>query len=77
MILAHPFKNRIRVLQTIGRGLRISPTKKSVTVTDIGDWLQGKRKTPNTTYEHFLARLGLYSEEGFDYEAITLEEGLC
>ena len=72
MILAHPFKNRIRVLQTIGRGLRISPTKKSVVVTDIGDYLQGKRKNPNKTYEHFLNRLELYSQEGFDYEAITL-----
>lgn len=73
VILGHPFKDRIRVLQTIGRGLRKSATKSSVKVVDVGDHVCGKRKKLNATYEHFLARLALYQEEGFDYEVVTLD----
>jgi superfamily II DNA or RNA helicase len=73
MVLGHPFKDRIRVLQTIGRILRISPTKKSAKVIDIGDHVSGKRKTPNATYDHFLQRLALYQEEGFDYDTVTIQ----
>lgn len=76
VILGHPFRDRIRVLQTIGRGLRISPTKKAVTVVDVGDLLSGKRKIKNAVYEHFMSRLELYHSEGFDYNTITIGEGL-
>ena len=74
MLLAHPFKDRIRVLQTIGRILRLAPGKLLAMVIDIGDYLAGKRKNPNHTYEHFLTRLELYQNEGFDYEVITIPD---
>ena len=74
MLLAHPFKDRIRVLQTIGRILRLAPGKLLAMVIDIGDYLAGKRKAPNHTYEHFLTRLELYQNEGFDYEVITIPD---
>ena len=74
MVLAHPFKDRIRVLQTIGRILRLAPGKLLAMVVDIGDYLAGKRKNPNHTYEHFLSRLELYQNEGFDYEVITIPD---
>lgn len=73
MVLGHPFKDRVRVLQTIGRGLRLHPTKKSVEVVDVGDKLSGKRKKVNSTYDHFLSRLELYQGEEFNYDVITLE----
>ena len=68
MILAHPYKDRIRVLQTIGRIIRISKTKLTALVTDIGDKLSGRRKKDNVLYEHFLQRLEYYAEEHFDFE---------
>lgn len=74
MVLAHPFRDRIRVLQTIGRILRLSPGKLLAVVVDIGDYLAGKRKTNNHTYDHFLERLELYQNEGFDCEVITIPE---
>lgn len=74
MVLGHPFKDRIRVLQTIGRILRLAPGKLLATVVDVGDYLAGKRKSKNHTYEHFLARLELYQNEGFDYEVITIPD---
>ena len=73
LILGHPFKDRIRVLQTIGRGLRISPTKKEILVVDVGDDFSGTRKTKNATYDHFVSRLELYQEEGFDYTVVSIE----
>lgn len=74
MVLGHPFKDRIRVLQTIGRILRLAPGKLLAMVVDIGDYLAGKRKSNNHTYEHFLERLDLYQNEGFDYEVITIPD---
>lgn len=74
VILGHPFKDRVRVLQTIGRGLRLCEGKTKVTVIDVGDWLSGKRKKGNVTHEHFLSRLETYQEEGFDYEVIQLDD---
>ena len=64
IVLASPSKSKIRVLQSLGRGLRISPSKDSVLVFDIADDL-GR---DNYTLRHFTERLNIYNEEQFDYE---------
>ena len=64
IVLASPSKSKIRVLQSIGRGVRTSSTKDSVLIYDIADDL-GK---DNYTLRHFTERLNIYNEEQFDYE---------
>ena len=67
IVLASPSKSKIRVLQSIGRGLRTSSTKDSILVFDIADDIsyRGRR---NFTLNHFLERLNIYNEEQFNYE---------
>ena len=66
VIFASPSKSRIRVLQSIGRGLRKSETKNDVTLYDISDDLSYKNKK-NFTLKHFEERINIYNEEEFDY----------
>ena len=67
IVLASPSKSKIRVLQSIGRGLRTSSTKDSILVFVIADDIsyRGRR---NFTLNHFLERLNIYNEEQFNYE---------
>ena len=67
IVLASPSKSKIRVLQSIGRGLRTSSTKDSILIFDISDDVsyRGQR---NFTLNHFLERLNIYNEEQFNYE---------
>ena len=64
IVLASPSKSKIRVLQSLGRGLRISPSKDSILVYDIADNLGND----NYTLRHFTERLNIYNEEQFDYD---------
>lgn len=66
VIFASPYKSKIRVLQSIGRGLRISDTKDQCTLFDISDDLRWK-KWVNYSARHFAERIKLYSKEGFKY----------
>jgi superfamily II DNA or RNA helicase len=70
-------KSKIRVLQAIGRGLRIHESKKRLTVIDIVDNLSvmelnketGRmHRVDNFSFIHHNARLKYYSKEGFPYE---------
>jgi superfamily II DNA or RNA helicase len=67
VIFASPTKSRIRTLQSIGRGLRISDTKDSMTLFDIADDLSYNKKK-NYTLNHLIERVKMYSSEGFPYE---------
>ena len=67
IIFASPSKSRIRVLQSIGRGLRKGNEKESATLFDIADNLSYKSKS-NFTLEHFAERLKMYNDEKFDYK---------
>ena len=67
IVLASPSKSKIRVLQSIGRGLRTSSTKDSVLVYDIADDISYNDRR-NFTLNHFTERLNIYNEEQFDYE---------
>ena len=67
IVLASPSKSKIRVLQSIGRGLRTSSTKDSILVFDIADDISYKERR-NFTLNHFFARINIYAEEQFNYE---------
>lgn len=67
IIFASPTKSQIKVLQSIGRGLRKSDDGRATTIYDIGDDLSWK-KTKNYTLEHAIARVKIYMKEKFSYE---------
>ena len=66
VVFASPSKSRIRNLQSIGRGLRISDTKQKANLFDISDDLSYKSRN-NYTLNHMLERLKIYNEQKFDY----------
>jgi superfamily II DNA or RNA helicase len=65
IIFASPSKSRIRVLQSIGRVLRIGRSDKA-TLYDIVDDMQYK-KHRNFVLKHFIERAKIYDAEDFDY----------
>ena len=72
IIFASPSKSKIRNLQSIGRGLRISATKKSATLFDIADDFTYKKRE-NYTFKHFMERLKTYSEEHFRFRIYKID----
>ena len=66
IVFASPSKSRIRVLQSIGRGLRQTDDKSRVKLFDVSDNVSYKSR-PNFTYRHFTQRLNIYKEEQFKY----------
>jgi superfamily II DNA or RNA helicase len=71
IIFAAPNKSQIRVLQSIGRGLRRSKDGRGTTVYDIADNFQW-RKRKNYTLSHGVERVKIYAKEGFDYKIIEV-----
>ena len=67
IIFASPSKSQIRVLQSIGRGLRLSDDGINTKVFDIADDLHWKSKK-NYTLTHAAERIKIYSKEKFDYK---------
>ena len=72
VIFASPSKSRIRNLQSIGRGLRTSETKKRCKLFDIGDDLSWKTKK-NFTLLHLAERIKIYNDEHFDYKMVKVQ----
>ena len=66
IIFASPSKSQIRVLQSIGRGLRKSGDDINTTVYDIADDLHWKTNK-NYTLNHAGERISIYSKEKFTY----------
>jgi superfamily II DNA or RNA helicase len=66
IIFASPSKSRIRVLQSIGRQLRMSEGKHIAKLYDIADDLHHDDDL-NYTLRHFLKRVKIYEEEQFHY----------
>lgn len=67
IVFASPSKSRIRVLQSIGRGLRQGDNKDSVLIFDIADDMTFRNQS-NFTLNHFQSRINIYNEEQFNYE---------
>lgn len=64
IIFASPSKSQIRVLQSIGRGLRLSDDGRTTKLYDIADDLNSKGK-PNFTLRHSVERIKIYNSEQF------------
>lgn len=73
VIFASPSKSRIRVFQSLGRGLRTHSSKAEATLYDIADDLRGTKKTMNHTLKHFKERLEMYIQEDFKIKFTELE----
>lgn len=67
IIFASPSKSQIRVLQSIGRGLRKSDSGQGTKLYDIADDLHWKSKK-NYTLQHAAERIKIYSKEKFMYK---------
>ena len=72
VIFAAPTKSQIRVLQTIGRGLRKSDNGQGTTIYDISDNLSW-RKRKNYTMKHAQERIEIYTREGFNYKVFEID----
>jgi superfamily II DNA or RNA helicase len=72
VLFASPSKSRVRNLQSIGRGLRLSDTKSTATLYDIADDLSWKTKK-NHTILHFIERIRIYNEEKFKYKIYNID----
>jgi superfamily II DNA or RNA helicase len=75
IIFASPSKSVIRVIQSIGRGLRTHHSKDELVLYDISDDLSSSKKNKNYTYNHFVERLKIYTAEEFNYKIINIEMG--
>ena len=67
VVFASPSKSRIRVLQSIGRGLRKGKDKESCMLWDISDDFRGEHGRNNFTLNHLQERLKFYIDEDFEY----------
>jgi len=72
IIFASPSKSQIKVLQSIGRGLRKSGDGIHTTVYDIADDLHWKSRK-NYTLDHAAERIKIYSKEQFDYKVYEID----
>lgn len=72
VVFASFCKSKIRVIQSIGRGLRKHSSKSVMIVWDLVDDLRWKKKNSdgynhNYAYKHFLDRLEFYKKQKFRY----------
>ena len=72
IIFASPSKSQIKVLQSIGRGLRQSDNGVTTKLFDVADDLHwGKRN--NFTLMHSAERVKIYDKEQFKYEIVKVD----
>lgn len=67
IIFASPSKSQVKVLQSIGRGLRKSDDGRTTKLFDIVDNLQWKSRK-NYTLEHGAERMKIYTKEKFQFK---------
>lgn len=72
IIFASPSKSQIKVLQSIGRGLRKSDNGQITTLYDIADDLHWKSRK-NFTLIHSAQRIKVYEQEQFNYKIIKVD----
>ena len=71
IIFASPSKSQIRVLQSIGRGLRKSDDGSATTLYDISDDISWQKRK-NYSLIHSWERLKIYQNEQFEYKTIKV-----
>ena len=67
LIFAHPYKAKIRNLQSIGRILRLDDKNNQAVLYDIVDDLHWKKRD-NYGLKHWRDRVKIYADEKFDYK---------
>lgn len=72
VVFGSPSKSRVRVLQSIGRGLRTSSEKSEATLYDIADDISWK-SYKNHTIKHFAERIQMYNQEKFNYSTFAVQ----
>ena len=72
IIFASPYKSQIKVLQSIGRGLRRTEDKTDCNLFAISDDLSYNNRS-NYTLKHLEKRVEIYNQEEFDYEIIPVK----
>ena len=72
LIFASSTKSSIRVIQSIGRALRVSETKQKARLYDIVDDISWKSRK-NYTLNHALKRIEFYVHEKFKYKMIDVD----
>ena len=65
VVFGSPYKSQIRVLQSIGRGLRALEGKEEVVLYDIVDDMRSD-DWDNYTWRNYQERLKIYREEDFN-----------
>lgn len=71
LVFAAPTKSQVKVIQSIGRGLRLSDNGETTVLYDIVDDLSYKRKR-NWAMKHAATRLAVYDKEQFTYSIIQI-----
>ena len=72
IVFASPSKSQIKVLQSIGRGLRKSDDGRITTLYDVADDLHWKSQQ-NYTLLHSAERVKIYEKEQFKYKIIKVD----
>jgi superfamily II DNA or RNA helicase len=72
IIFASPSKSQIRVLQSIGRGLRKSDDGRVTKLFDISDDMSWQSRK-NFSLLHSFERLKMYQNENFDYKTYGID----
>ena len=72
IIFASPSKSQVKVLQSVGRGLRKSDDGRATTLYDIIDDMHMKQKK-NYTLVHGIERMKMYRNEKFDYKVFEVQ----
>lgn len=71
VVFGSPSKSRIRVLQSIGRALRVSDKKEAAKLYDVADDISWK-SYKNTSLRHFAERVQMYNQEQFNYKIFNI-----
>lgn len=72
IVFASPSKSQIKVLQSIGRGLRVSEDGRVTQLFDIADDLSVGKK-PNYTLLHSAKRIKMYEDQQFKYKIVKVD----
>ena len=72
IIFASPSKSQVKVLQSIGRGLRKSDDGRTTQLYDIADDLHWK-KSKNYTLDHAAIRIQMYTKEHFNFKIYEVQ----
>lgn len=73
IIFASPTKSVIKVMQSIGRGLRKAAGKTGLKLYDIADSIVPSKVKPNFVMRHFIERLRIYNDERHNYKITEVQ----